>query len=94
MRSAAARTHDREQIRRLNVEELARVRARDAQFAEGWAASRATNQTAGTDAGRTGDYEVAMSDYRRDRARYDQQMVEWRRAVAACAAGDYFACRH
>ena len=94
MRSAAARAHDHEQIRRLNVEELARVRARDAQFAEGWVASRAANQTAGTDAGRTRDYEVAMSDYRRDRARYDQQMVEWRRAVAACEAGDYFACRN
>lgn len=40
MRSKAARDRDREIIRRLNLEQLAKVRARDAQYAKGWAAYR------------------------------------------------------
>lgn len=41
MRSKAARDRDREIIRQLNLKELERVRARDAGYAEGWAAYRA-----------------------------------------------------
>jgi len=30
----------------------------------------------------------------RNRAGYEREMAEWRRAVAACRAGDYAACDH
>ncbi len=44
MRSKAARDRDREIIRQLNLKELERVRARDAGYAEGWAAYRAYHE--------------------------------------------------
>lgn len=34
----------------------------------------------------------AMDAYAADRARYERDMAAWRRAVAACRAGDYSAC--
>lgn len=43
MRTAAARAKDKARIRQLNLQELERVRARDAQYAEGWRAYRAQN---------------------------------------------------
>ena len=43
MRTAAARAKDKARIRELNRQELERVRARDAQYAEGWRAYRAQN---------------------------------------------------
>lgn len=87
MRNAAARVHDREMTRQLNREEGARVRQRDARSTPRW-------RVAGDDEhlARSRDHERAMADYARNRARYEQDMLRWRRAVAACRAGDYFAC--
>jgi hypothetical protein len=95
MRSAAARARDHEIIRQLNLQELARVRDRDAGYAEGWRAWRANGGRAADTSeytARSRDYERASSDYARDRARYEREMAGWRRAVAACRAGDYSAC--
>lgn len=80
MRSPAARAADRAQIRALNREELAYTRERDARYAQGWRTAR------------SGDHEMAMADYARSREQYEQQMADWRRAVAACRQGDYSAC--
>lgn len=85
MRSAAARAKDREIIRQLNRQELARVRARDARYAEGWRAYR-ENERAGR------HHDRAVAAYERDRTRYERDMAAWRRAVSACRAGDYAAC--
>ncbi len=35
---------------------------------------------------------AAASDYASRRARYERDMADWRRAVAACRAGNYAAC--
>ena len=86
MRSAAARARDREIIRQLNLRELARVRERDARYAQGWRAAQADRGYA------MADHQRAMTDYARDRAQYERDMAAWRRAVAACRAGDYSAC--
>jgi hypothetical protein len=58
MRSAAARERDRATIRRLNQQELARVRARDAQYAEGWRAYRDAPR-------RQAEYDRKMAEWRR-----------------------------
>jgi hypothetical protein len=92
MRSAAARARDHEIIRQLNKQELARVRERDARYAEGWRAARVSGSSAAGYAARSQDHERAMADYARDRARYEREMAAWRRAVAACRAGDRSAC--
>ncbi len=92
MRSSLARERDRETIRRLNLQELARVRARDARYAEGWRAARAGDLAANDHAARSRDHDRAMASYARSRAAYERAMVEWRQAVAACRAGDYSAC--
>lgn len=78
MRSAQARARDRGIIRQLNLEEGARVRARDARYAKGWReyANRSKDE----------------ADYARSRAQYERDMAAWRHAVAACRAGDYSAC--
>lgn len=78
MRSAAARARDRAIIKRLNQEQLSHVRQRDAGYAEGWRAYRSR----GADA----------EDYAQRRDDYERKMAAWRRAVAACRAGDYSAC--
>ena len=85
MRTAAARARDRAIIRRLNQEQLAHVRQRDAQYAHGWRAYRARGAN-------SEDYARANQRYARDRSRYERQMAAWRRAVAACRAGDHSAC--
>lgn len=95
MRSATARAHDRAIIRQLNLQELARVRERDARYAEGWRAARIDRNSKaanGKYATRSRAHERAMAEYARDRARYEREMAEWRRAVSACRAGDYAAC--
>jgi hypothetical protein len=95
MRSAAARAHDREVIRQLNLKEAARVRERDARYAQGWRAARGNRSQAARDeeyAARMQDHERAMASYTRSRAQYERKMAEWRQAVAACRAGDYSAC--
>ncbi len=88
MRSAAARARDKAIIRRLNREELARVRARDARYAEGWRAYR----EGGGNAARSRQHQRAMADHAARRAQYERDMAAWRRAVARCRAGDYSAC--
>lgn len=90
MRSAAARERDRATIRRLNLEEAARVRKRDAQYAQGWRAAR--NHDGADHADRMSDHRQALASYDRQRADYERDMIAWRRAVAACRAGDYSAC--
>jgi hypothetical protein len=89
MRTAAARARDHAMIRQLNLNELARTRARDARYAEGWAAYRNAGSARYVP---EGEYEQASQHYAQDRARYEQRMAAWRRAVAACRAGDYRAC--
>lgn len=95
MRTEAARARDREQIRQMNLAQLAHVRARDAGYAAGWAATR---KAGGADAAqaryaaRTQDYSEAQTEYARSRADYERRMANWRRAVAACRAGDWSAC--
>lgn len=78
MRSAAARARDQAIIRQLNLEEAARVRQRDARYAEGWRATREEGRR--------------LEDHARSRAEHERRMAQWRRAVAACRAGDYAAC--
>lgn len=93
MRNPAALARDRSATRQLNLKELARVRERDARDAQGWRAARAAHGDANAEyAARTQYHQRAMADYARDRARYEQDMAQWRRAVAACRAGDYSAC--
>lgn len=86
MRTQAARERDRAIIRKLNQQELARVRERDARYAKDWAAWRQHNARSGR-GGRDADrgYAQAQDDY-------EQRMAEWRRAVAACQAGRYEYC--
>jgi hypothetical protein len=93
MRSAAARARDREMIRRLNLEESARVRKRDARNAQRMRAARIASRSAVNEyAARSQDHDLAMASYARSRMQYERKMAEWRRAVAACRAGDNSAC--
>jgi hypothetical protein len=92
MRSAAARARDHEIIRKLNQQELARDRERDARYAVGWRAARNAKGQNAEYAARSREHERAMANYARDRAQYEKKMAEWRRAVAACRAGDRSAC--
>lgn len=81
--NAAAIERDRAIIRRLNQEQLAHVRQRDARYAEGWRNYRNGKGTVSrSDAA---DYAEARQDYTR-------KMAAWHRAVAACRAGDRDAC--
>lgn len=93
MASAAARARDREAIRQLNLRQLAMVRDRDARYAEGWRAYREYRTAAAEDQiAQSRDEERAQAKYDNDRSRYEQEMADWRRAVAACQRGDYAAC--
>ena len=94
MRTAAARARDHAIIRRLNQNELAYVRQRDARYAEGWQNYRARGASSEDYARRRDDYERANQRYAEDQSQYQRQMAAWRRAVAACRAGDYSACDH
>ncbi len=78
--NAAAIERDRATIRRLNQEQLAHVRQRDARYAEGWRSYRN---------GKGADEQQRYAD---DRRRYAREMAAWRQAVAACRAGDRDAC--
>ena len=93
MRNAAARARDRELTRQLNLEEQASVRERDARATQGWRAARSRDNAAANEyAARSRDHDRAVANYNRSRAQYEQDMAGWRRAVAACRAGDYSAC--
>ena len=92
MRTAAARARDRAIIRRLNQNELSYVRQRDARYSEGWRNYRSRGTNSEDYARRRSEYERANQRYAEDRSQYQSQMAAWRRAVAACRAGDYSAC--
>ena len=96
MRSAEARARDHEMIRQLNHREAAKVRERDARYAKGWRAYRDAHGN-GADAeytARVWEHERDMADYADRRVKYEHDMAAWRRALAACRAGDYSACEH
>ncbi|MGD9812366.1 MAG: hypothetical protein AB7U35_13720 [Sphingobium sp.] len=85
MRTAAARARDRELTRQLNLAELAKVKKRDARmFADHNQRNAAISR----------DHDYALADYERSRSQYEWEMAAWRRAVAACREGDYYACRN
>ena len=79
MRNAELRAQDREITRGLNRREGAAVRKRDARYAQGNRASRA-------------EYAARSHEHERAVASYERELASWRRAVAACRAGDYSAC--
>ncbi|WP_068074124.1 hypothetical protein [Novosphingobium lentum] len=91
MRSAAARAHDRDVVRQLNRDELARTQARDARYAQGWSDWRDGRGEQGSRS-EYAEADRSQADYARERARYERDMASWRRAVAACRDGDYSAC--
>jgi len=91
MRSAAARARDRAIIRQLNLREAAMVRERDARYAQGWRAAR-EYAADGDYTTRRRNYERDMANHAQQQAEYDRAMADWRRAVAACRAGDHSAC--
>lgn len=76
MRSAAARARDRAIIKRMNQQQLAYVRQRDARQ---WRSQRETQR----------GYDDSYADAR---AEYAQKMKAWRHAVAACNAGNWDYC--
>lgn len=76
MRSAAARARDRAIIKRMNRQQLAYVRQRDA---------RRLHAYRETQRGYDDNYADA-------RAEYEQKMRAWRRAVAACNGGQWEYC--
>jgi hypothetical protein len=84
-KSAAARAKDKAIIRQLNINEMRRVRAQEAEQAQGWQAYR--EQPA-----RQAEYRAALADHARDQAAYEKKMAAWREAVRRCRAGDYSYC--
>lgn len=90
LRTQAAREWDRAIIRKLNQQELARVRERDALYAQGWAAWKAHKGREHNE--RMADRRDDERDHADARDDYEQRMAEWRRAVAACREGRYEYC--
>lgn len=84
MRTRAARERDRQEIRRLNLEQLAYVQRRDAGYAAGWRGARGGRDEERRD----------LDDYARARRQYSRDLAAWRERVAACNAGEYEACQH
>lgn len=76
MRSAAARARDRAIIRRMNQDQLAYVRRRDAHRMQTYRLAQNTRDARYADA----------------RAEYERKMAAWRRGVAACNAGHWEYC--
>lgn len=76
MRSATARARDRAAIRRMNQQQLAYVRQRDARQMRNYRDAQRGNDEGYADA----------------RAEYAQRMRAWRHAVAACNAGNWDYC--
>ncbi|WP_237713881.1 hypothetical protein [Novosphingobium sp. Rr 2-17] len=100
-----ALARDREQIRRLNADQLAYVQQRDTQYAQGWreyaGASRAdagradarqndTRAPAASSSQR--DYAQAQREYAAAQREYQRDLAQWREDVAACRAGYYEHC--
>lgn len=78
MRDPRARAKDKAIIRQLNLNQLAYVRKRDADYARQWKAWRDYKENVR----RGGDY-----DYADALARHERDMAEWRRAVRLCESG-------
>lgn len=76
MRSAAARARDRAIIKRMNQDQLAYVRRRDARRMQTFHAAQSERDTRYADA----------------RAEYGRKMAAWRHAVAACNSGHWEYC--
>src|SRR4051812_41535527 len=76
MRSPAARARDRAIIRRMNQDQLAYVRRRDAGRMQAFHGARTSRDARYADA----------------RTEYERKMATWRYAVAACNAGRYEYC--
>jgi len=83
---------DRAIIKRLNEQQLAHVRQRDAGYQQGWKAYRNRGADNADYARRRNSYEAAQRSYAAKRSQYERDMAEWRRNVAACRAGNYSAC--
>lgn len=78
MKSAAARARDSAETKRLNQGQLSYVRDRDARIIGDYRASQ-------------GEIDKSNADARAD---YSRKMAAWRRAVAACNAGQWDYCDH
>ncbi|MFM5953623.1 MAG: hypothetical protein ACKOPE_04885 [Novosphingobium sp.] len=85
MRDPKARAKDKAIIRQLNLNQLAYVQKRDAEYAKQWKAWREyhENRRAGRD---------DSDSYAEARARHERDMAAWRRAVRLCEAGQYEYC--
>lgn len=83
MRDPKARARDRAIIRQLNLNQLAYVQKRDAEYAKQWRAWREYHQNLR----RSGD-----EDYAAARARHERDIAEWRRAVRLCEMGQHEYC--
>lgn len=92
MRDPRNRARDKAIIRKLNQDQLAYVRQRDARYAEGWRAYREQNGSVSGRGVDSADYGDAQASYRRDRAQYERDRAAWRRAVELCRSGDYRYC--
>lgn len=101
MRTRAAREADAAIIRKLNTDQLAYVRQRDAEYAKDWAAYRAyygddraresdvaETQPRGVDQ----DYAETLRQYQTAREEYQAQLAQWREDVSACRSGNYERC--
>ncbi|HKR92487.1 hypothetical protein [Novosphingobium sp.] len=99
MASSAARARDRAIIRKLNEDQLAYVRERDARYAQGWddyrRASSDRDGEAYADDPTPRKRRGAPRDddgYASANSEYQAAMAEWREDVAACRAGYYEHC--
>lgn len=81
MRDPKARARDRAIIRQLNLNQLAHVQKRDAEYAKQWKAWREYHQNQ-----RRGE------GYAEAQARHERDMAAWRKAVRLCEAGSYEYC--
>lgn len=81
MRNPANRAKDKAIIRRLNLEQLAHVQKRDAEYAKGWKVWRDYK-----------DRQGGADSYAAAQARHEREMAAWRRAVSLCEAGRYEYC--
>lgn len=97
MASRSARERDRAIIRKLNQDQLAYVRKRDAGYARGWEDYRRAHggdDEEYADAPAYGARSYSRDDrrYASARSEYEAAMAEWREDVAACRAGYYEHC--
>lgn len=92
MASRTARERDRAIIRKLNQDQLAYVRQRDARYAEGWDAYRRAHGESGSRRAEREDADYSDARHSDARGEYEEAMAQWREDVAACRAGYYEHC--